>query len=110
MAREPSSMVWYAIDQSTDSPIRRQACSKACSSRSVSRWQSTTKLRRETWAGWPSWRGGGPRARGRLAGLPGGRHEPRVIGQRRVAADVKVVLHPALGGQAVVIPADRVED
>src|SRR5690606_3555401 len=39
----------------------------------------------------------------------GGRGEVRVVGDRRVAADAVVVLHPALGGQAVVVPAHRVE-
>ncbi len=34
----------------------------------------------------------------------------RVVRQRRVAAHAVVVLHPALGGQAVVVPAHRVED
>ncbi len=38
------------------------------------------------------------------------RREVVVVGQARVAADTEVVLHPALGRQAVVIPADRVED
>jgi hypothetical protein len=32
------------------------------------------------------------------------------VGQRRVAAHAVVVLHPALGRQAVVVPAHRVED
>src|SRR5207253_3361774 len=31
-------------------------------------------------------------------------------GQRRVAAHAEVVLHPPLGGQAVVVPPHRVED
>src|SRR5262249_37682135 len=39
----------------------------------------------------------------------GRRHEARVIRQRGVAPDVEVVLHPALGRQPVVVPADRVE-
>ena len=38
------------------------------------------------------------------------RREVRVVGQRRVAADAVVVLDPALGRQAVVVPAHRVED
>ncbi len=38
------------------------------------------------------------------------RGEVGVVGDRRVAADAEEVLHPALGGQAVVVPADRVED
>ena len=38
------------------------------------------------------------------------RREVGVVGQRRVAADAEVVLHPALGRQAVVVPAHRVED
>ena len=33
-----------------------------------------------------------------------------LVGQRGVAAHAVVVLHPPLGGQAVVVPADRVED
>ncbi len=40
--------------------------------------------------------------------LLGGR-EVGVVGQRRVAAHAEVVLHPALGRQAVVVPAHRVE-
>ena len=39
-----------------------------------------------------------------------GELEVGVVGERRVAADAEVVLHPALGGQAVVVPAHRVED
>ena len=38
------------------------------------------------------------------------RREVGVVGQRRVAAHAVVVLHPALGRQAVVVPAHRVED
>src|SRR5204862_305423 len=38
-----------------------------------------------------------------------GRLEIRVVGQRRIAADLEEVLHPALGGQAVVVPAHRVD-
>ena len=37
------------------------------------------------------------------------RREVGVVGQRRVAAHPEVVLHPALGRQAVVVPAHRVE-
>ena len=40
----------------------------------------------------------------------GRRGEVGVVRDRRVAADAVVVLHPALGRQAVVVPADRVED
>ena len=40
----------------------------------------------------------------------GGRHEVLLVGQGRVAAHAVVVLDPALGRQAVVVPADRVED
>jgi hypothetical protein len=41
----------------------------------------------------------------------GGRRLPvRVVGQRRIAPDAVDVLHPALGGQPVVVPAHRVED
>ena len=36
--------------------------------------------------------------------------EVRVVGQRRVAAHAVVVLDATFGGQAVVIPAHRVED
>ena len=39
-----------------------------------------------------------------------GRLEVGVVRERRVAAHAEVVLHPALGGQAVVVPAHRVED
>ena len=38
------------------------------------------------------------------------RREVRVVRQRRVAPHAEVVLHPALGRQAVVVPAHRVED
>ncbi len=38
------------------------------------------------------------------------RDEVRVVRQGRVATDPEVVLDAALGGQAVVVPADRVED
>ncbi len=44
-----------------------------------------------------------------LARLLGWR-ERRVVGQRRVAAHPEVVLHPTLGGHAVVVPPHRVED
>ena len=74
----------------------RHRCSKACSSSAVSWWHSSTKLGREM-------------ATGSLRGL-GRRHEVGVVGEGRVAADPEVVLHPALGGQAVVVPAHRVED
>ena len=39
-----------------------------------------------------------------------GWHEAGVVRQRRVTAHAVVVLHPALGGQAVVVPPHRVED
>ena len=39
-----------------------------------------------------------------------GRREVGVVGQGGVAADAEVVLDAALGRQAVVVPADRVED
>ena len=45
----------------------------------------------------------------RVAGRRARRHERRVVAQRRVTLHVEVVLHPALGGQAVVVPADGVE-
>ena len=85
------------MSQSTLSPTRRQRSSKAFSSMWVSSWQSSTKLR--------------PADRQ----LPlrigfGRRSEVRVVRQGRVAAHAVVVLHPALGRQAVVVPADRVED
>ena len=59
--------------------------------------------------------GTGPRSwagRWRRAPSPAssGRHEVGVEGEARVAADAEVVLHPALGGQPVVVPAHRVED
>ena len=38
------------------------------------------------------------------------RLEVRVVGEARVAAHTEVVLHPALGGQPVVVPAHRVEE
>ena len=38
------------------------------------------------------------------------RNESRVVRQARVAAHAVVVLHPAFGGQTVVVPAHRVED
>ncbi len=50
------------------------------------------------------------RSRSACFGGFGRRRERRVVRQRRVAADAVVVLHPALGGQAVVVPAHRVED
>ena len=75
----------------------RHSRSKTCSSSAVSRWHSSTKLRRETGTRVASvGLAGGCRSRGRRAGT--GRS-----GRRSV-------LHPALGGQAVVVPADRVED
>ena len=49
-------------------------------------------------------------AAGDLARLVGRWRERRVVRQARVAADAEVVLHPALGGQAVVVPAHGVED
>ena len=84
--------------QSTDSPSRRKSASNAFSSSTVSRSQSSMKLR--------------------------GRPEPACVGralQRRtsnagsygsggVAAHAEVVLHAALGGQAVVVPPHRIED
>ena len=59
-------------------------------------WQSSTKFLREieTFCS---------------AGLLG-RLEVGVVGQRRVAAHAEVVLHAALGGQAVVVPPHGVED
>ena len=33
-----------------------------------------------------------------------------LVRQRRVAPDAEVILHPAFGRQAVVVPAHRVED
>ena len=46
----------------------------------------------------------------RVDALLEGRGEARLVGQARVAAHAVVVLHAALGRQAVVVPADRVED
>ena len=48
-------------------------------------------------------------ARGPSAGCRA-RLERRVVGDRGVAHDAEVVLDPSLGGQAVVVPAHRVED
>jgi len=47
--------------------------------------------------------------RHRLGAGAGGRHEVGIKGKRRVTPHVVVVLHPAFGRQAVVVPADRVE-
>ena len=74
--------------------------SNTCSSVAVSSWHSSTKLGREI---------------GTLLGALRDvaavrRRELRVVRQRRVAPDAVEVLHPALGGQAVVVPADREED
>ena len=53
----------------------------------------------------------GARDRDRLrVGRLGGRLEVGVVGHRRVAAHAVVVLHAPLGGQAVVVPAHRIED
>ena len=90
-----SSMVRYIVDQSTDSPSRRHTSSNACSSRSVRRCAQLHEV--------------APRHRDLLGARAGRRHERRVVGQRGVAPDVEVVLHPALGRQAVVVPPDRVE-
>ena len=51
------------------------------------------------------------RARDRAlrVGLDGGL-EGRIVGEGRVATNAVEVLHPALGGQAVVVPSHRVED
>ncbi len=49
-------------------------------------------------------RGQGP------AATAGRRGEPRIVGQCGVAAHAVVVLYPPLGREAVVVPADRVED
>ena len=46
-----SPIVVYVIDQSTDSPSVRQRSSKACSSLSVRRRHSSTKLGREMESG-----------------------------------------------------------
>ena len=54
------------------------------------------KLRRPTGTGSPDTSGGGSKFSS--------------WGHRRVAAHAEVVLHPALGGQPVVVPAHRVED
>src|ERR1039457_4275002 len=107
VAREFSSMVWYAVDESTDSPIPRQTCANAGSSRSVRRWQSVTKLRREIATGSPSCRAGGAERGG--WGGDGGRRAGGE-GSAPRAGGGAVVLPPALGRQPVVAPADRVED
>ena len=87
-------------DQSNDSPRRRNSSSKTASSVAVSSWHSSTKLGREIGTSrWPF---------GRVAAVR--RREVGVVRRRRVAAHAVEVLHPALGGQAVVVPADRVED
>ena len=59
MARASSPTVRYFVDQSTDRPIRRQMDSNARSSSSVSRWHSSTKLRRDTGTGRPPGFSGG---------------------------------------------------
>ena len=55
----------------------------------------------------------GPRDRHRLAiriqAAPRGDREVGVVGDGWVTAHPEVVLHPPLGGQAVVVPAHRVE-
>jgi hypothetical protein len=51
-----------------------------------------------------------PRDRHLLLARLGRRLEALVVGQRGVAADAVVVLHPPLGGQPVVVPAQRVVD
>ena len=51
-----------------------------------------------------------PRDRDRLLARLLGRRERRVVRQRRIAAHAVVVLHAALGRQAVVVPPHRVED
>ena len=61
----------------------------------VSWLQSSTKLGRDTAIGWQDGHSG--------------QLEGRLVGQRRVAADPEVLLDPALGRQAVVVPAHRVE-
>ena len=58
----------------------------------MSRWQSSVKLRRDT---------------GCLALHRRG--ELRLIGQRRIAAHPVMALHPAFGGQPVVVPSHRIE-
>ncbi len=37
------------------------------------------------------------------------RREIRVVRQRRIAAHAEIILHAALGGQAIVVPAHRIE-
>ena len=51
------------------------------------------------------------RARDRIGCFPGFSAERTRVacGQRRVAAHAEVVLHPALGRQAVVVPSHRIE-
>ena len=98
--RLTSSIVVYWRLQSTDRPSRRNSSSNAASS--VGRRARGTA--RRSWAARSGTRG----ALGRVAAVR--RRERRVEGLRRVAAHAVEVLHPALGGQAVVVPADRVED
>ena len=82
--------------QSTDRPSRRNSASKTCSSSAVSRSHSSMKFCREIATGCFG------------SGVAGG-SKSGVVRQRRVALDAEVVLHPALGRQAVVVPAHRVE-
>ncbi len=73
----------------------RHRCSNAFSSSAVSRAHSSMKFGRETEIGC-------------LPGLSGGTKR-RIVRQRRIAAHAVVVLHAALGRQAVVVPAHRIE-
>ncbi len=52
----------------------------------------------------------GARDRKRLLRRLRRRHEVRVVGEPGIAADAVVVLDPALGRQAVVVPTHRIED
>ena len=87
-------------DQSTDRPSRRHSASNSRSSSTVRRSHSSTKFLRLTGTCGPD-----------LPSPPSnGGVNVGVVRQRRVAAHAVVVLHAALGGQAVVVPAHRVED
>ena len=90
-------------DQSTLSPRSRQRSSNCFSSSAVSLSHSSMKLRREI----GSW--SAAFAARALAALER-RHEAGHVGEGRVAAHAVVVLHATLGGQAVVVPAHRVEE
>ena len=96
---------------------RRWSCT-AASSRTTGRGGGTAprrRPRRRPSARWHSVDEVGPRRPGPRGGPSGaspryGGAKSGSYGWRRVAAHAVVVLHPALGGEAVVVPADREED